>query len=118
DCHGSMIHHEADVFGDQSTGCSVFPALNAYPRERARRGLQAHGGGVTDPDLVARAEHEVRGAAAALALACENLRRDPATGDQAAMIEAQLDRIRAGLEDLEAARGEVGGRVSQLTDVQ
>lgn len=73
---------------------------------------------MTDPDLVARAEHEVRGAAAALALACENLRRDPATGDQAAMIEAQLDRIRAGLDDLEAARGEVGGRVSQLTDVQ
>jgi signal transduction histidine kinase len=60
---------------------------------------------VTDPELVARAEHELRGAAAALALACEALRRDPATGRHAATIDAQLDRLRAGLEDLEAARG-------------
>jgi signal transduction histidine kinase len=60
---------------------------------------------VTDPELVARAEHELRGAAAALALACEALRRDPVTGPHAAMIDAQLDRLRAGLEDLAAARG-------------
>jgi signal transduction histidine kinase len=60
---------------------------------------------VTDPELVARAEHELRGAATALALLCETLRRDPAAGGHAAMIDAQLDRLRAGLEDLHAARG-------------
>jgi len=60
---------------------------------------------VTDPELVARAEHELRGAATALALACEALRRDPAAGGHAAMIDAQLDRLRAGLEELEVARG-------------
>lgn len=69
---------------------------------------------VPDAELVARAEHELRGAAAALALACDALRRDPVTGPHAAMIDAQLDRLRAGLEDLEAARwgdarGEAGG---------
>ena len=64
---------------------------------------------MSDPELVARAEHELRGAAAALALACEALRRDPATGEQAAMIDAQLDRLRAGLEDLAVARGERAG---------
>jgi signal transduction histidine kinase len=63
---------------------------------------------VTDPELVARAEHELRGAAAALALACEALRRDPVTGEHAAVIDAQLDRLRAGLEDLEMARGGAG----------
>jgi signal transduction histidine kinase len=60
---------------------------------------------VSDPELVARAEHELRGAATALALACETLRRDPAAGRHAAMIDVQLDRLRAGLADLEAARG-------------
>jgi two-component system sensor histidine kinase MtrB len=63
---------------------------------------------VTDPELVARAEHELRGAATALALACETLRRDPVAGVHAAMIDAQLDRLRAGLEDLDAARGRAG----------
>ena len=58
-----------------------------------------------DAELVARAEHELRGAATALALACDALRRDPAAAEHAAMIDAQLDRLRAGLEDLEAARG-------------
>jgi signal transduction histidine kinase len=60
---------------------------------------------VTDPELIARAEHELRGAATALALACESLRRDPAATGHAAVIDAQLDRLRAGLEDLGAARG-------------
>lgn len=60
---------------------------------------------MTDPELVARAEHELRGAATALALACEALRRDPASSRHAVVIDAQLDRLRAGLEDLEAARG-------------
>jgi signal transduction histidine kinase len=55
-------------------------------------------------ERVARAEHELRGAAAALSLACEVLRRDPAAGGHAAVIDAQLDRLRAGLADLEAAR--------------
>jgi two-component system sensor histidine kinase MtrB len=63
---------------------------------------------VTDPELVARAEHELRGAATALALACEALRRDPAASAHASVIDAQLDRLRAGLEDLDTARR--GGR--------
>ena len=59
---------------------------------------------MTNPELVARAEHELRGAATALALACDALRRDPAASGHAAVIDAQLDRLRAGLEDLGAAR--------------
>jgi signal transduction histidine kinase len=59
---------------------------------------------VTDPELVARAEHELRGAATALALACEALRRDPSAREHAAVIDAQLDRLKAGLADLESAR--------------
>ena len=52
-------------------------------------------------------QHAARawGAATALALVCEALRRDPAASGHAAVIEAQLDRLRAGLADLEAARG-------------
>lgn len=61
---------------------------------------------MTDSEAIARAEHELRGAATALALACEALRRDPAARGHAAVIEAQLDRLRAGLADLAAARGE------------
>ena len=60
---------------------------------------------MTDPELVARAEHELRGAATALSLACEALSRDPAARGHAAVIDAQLDRLRAGLEDLRAGRG-------------
>jgi signal transduction histidine kinase len=55
-------------------------------------------------EQIARAEHELRGAATALALVCEALRRDPAVRHHGAAIEAQLDRLRAGLADLEAAR--------------
>ena len=73
---------------------------------------------MTDRELAARAEHELRGAAAALALACERLRRDPAAKDHAAMIDAQLDRLRAGLDDLNAARGEAAGAVREHADVQ
>ena len=75
---------------------------------------------MTDPELVARAEHELRGAATALALACEALRRDPAAGGHAAMIDAQLDRLRAGLEELDAARGAGGenGGSSELEAVE
>jgi signal transduction histidine kinase len=61
-----------------------------------------------DSEAVAQAEHELRGAAAALALACEAVRRDSAARGHAESIEAQLDRLRAGLADLRAAR-EGGG---------
>jgi signal transduction histidine kinase len=70
---------------------------------------------VTDPELIARAEHELRGAATALALACEAVRRDPAARDHAEVIDAQLDRLRAGLEDLERARA--GDRVDLMHDM-
>ncbi len=59
---------------------------------------------MTADEQIARAEHELRGAAAALALACESLRRDPGAREHAAVIDAQLDRLRAGLADLEAVR--------------
>ena len=55
-------------------------------------------------EAVARAEHELRGPATALELVCQRMRRDPAGRRHAAMIEAQLDRLRAGLAELEAAR--------------
>ncbi len=55
-------------------------------------------------EAVARAEHELRGPATALELVCQRMRRDPAGRGHAAMIEAQLDRLRAGLAELEAAR--------------
>jgi two-component system osmolarity sensor histidine kinase EnvZ len=70
-----------------------------------------------DRELIARAEHELRGAATALALACEALRRDPTARRHAAMIDAQLDRLRAGLDDLEAARGQVGEPVEEPTEI-
>jgi signal transduction histidine kinase len=73
---------------------------------------------MSDPELAARAEHELRGAAAALALACERLRRDPAAKEHAGMIDAQLDRLRAGLDDLNAARGEVAEAVHEQTDIE
>jgi two-component system sensor histidine kinase MtrB len=73
---------------------------------------------VTDPELVARAEHELRGAATALALACEALRRDPSAGGHAAVIDAQLDRLRAGIADLEAARGAAAGPVAVKEPVE
>ena len=56
-------------------------------------------------ELVARAEHELRGPAAALALACERMRREPRAAHHAAVLRAQLDRLEAGLADLERARG-------------
>jgi two-component system, OmpR family, osmolarity sensor histidine kinase EnvZ len=59
---------------------------------------------VSHLEQIARAEHELRGAATALALVCEALRRDPAASHHATVIDAQLDRLRAGLSDLAAAR--------------
>ncbi len=55
-------------------------------------------------ESVARAEHELRGPATALELACQRMRRDPAGRRHAAVVEAQLDRLRTGLAELEAAR--------------
>jgi signal transduction histidine kinase len=63
---------------------------------------------VSDAERVARAEHELRGAATALALVCQALQRDPAARHHGAAIEAQLDRLRAGLADLGGARGAEG----------
>jgi signal transduction histidine kinase len=54
--------------------------------------------------LVADAEHELRGAAAAIGLAVERVSRHGATIGFASLIRLQLDRMGAGLEDLAAAR--------------
>jgi signal transduction histidine kinase len=68
-------------------------------------GLCAVGRGRRRLELVARAEHELRGPAAALALACERMRREPHAAHHAAALRAQLDRLEAGLSDLQRARG-------------
>jgi hypothetical protein len=52
--------------------------------------------------LVADAEHELRGAAAAIGLAAERMWRGQ---PHAAMVRLQVDRMAAGLADLTAARG-------------
>lgn len=55
-------------------------------------------------ELVADAEHELRGPVAAIDLAAHALGRTPATRARAAALAGQLDRLRAALADLEAAR--------------
>ena len=55
-------------------------------------------------ELVARAEHEIRGPAAALLLALERMRREPAARRHARLLELELARVRAALADLAAAR--------------
>ena len=55
-------------------------------------------------DLVARASHELRGPATAIALAAATLRREPGGSRRALAFEAQLERMQAGLRDLELAR--------------
>jgi two-component sensor histidine kinase len=55
--------------------------------------------------LAADAEHELRGAAAAIGLAAERMSRSGATAAFSSLVGLQLDRIAAGLEDLGAARG-------------
>jgi signal transduction histidine kinase len=73
---------------------------------------------VTPDEQMARAEHELRGAAAALSLACEALRRNPDTPNPAEVIGVQLDRLRAGLADLAAAReGATTPRESEPVEV-
>lgn len=54
-------------------------------------------------ELARRAEHELRGPLAALALGVEQVRRGRSGVEPAGMLEAQLDRSRAGLSDLAAA---------------
>jgi signal transduction histidine kinase len=55
-------------------------------------------------ELAARAEHELRGPVTVLRLALERLRGDPSAHRHAALLEAQLERLCAGLADLAAAR--------------
>jgi signal transduction histidine kinase len=55
-------------------------------------------------EAVARAEHELRGPATVLFLACERLAREPAGRRHAEAIVTQLERLGAGLADLAAAR--------------
>jgi signal transduction histidine kinase len=55
-------------------------------------------------ELVARAEHELRGPAAALTLAAERMGRDPRTRSSAQSLLLQVERLRTGLADLTAAR--------------
>jgi signal transduction histidine kinase len=54
--------------------------------------------------LAADAEHELRGAAAAIGLAAERLSRTGATVAFSSLVHLQLDRMEAGLRDLAAAR--------------
>ena len=54
--------------------------------------------------LVARAAHEVRGAAHALGLGAAALQREPGGLRWARAFESELDRMAAGLADLDAAR--------------
>ena len=54
--------------------------------------------------LVADAEHELRGAAAAIGLAAERAARTGATIAFASLVRLQRDRMTAALEDLAAAR--------------
>ncbi len=55
-------------------------------------------------ELVADAEHELRGPTAALVLVCERMRRRPGSDAYVAMVESQLVRLRVALEDLALAR--------------
>jgi signal transduction histidine kinase len=54
--------------------------------------------------LVALAEHELRGPAAALCLFLERMQRDPRTAVHARPLTLELDRLRVALDDLGAAR--------------
>jgi signal transduction histidine kinase len=53
--------------------------------------------------LAADAAHELRGALTAIALAAERMERAGATRAFAGLLSVQLDRMRAGIEDLERA---------------
>jgi signal transduction histidine kinase len=69
--------------------------------------------------LVADAEHELRGAAAAIGLAADRAARTGATIGFSSLVRLQLDRMAAGLEDLAAARAPRGrGRADALGDAE
>jgi signal transduction histidine kinase len=53
---------------------------------------------------VAAAAHELRGATGVLVLAVASLRREPGGVRRALALESELERMRAGLADLDAAR--------------
>jgi signal transduction histidine kinase len=55
-------------------------------------------------ELAARAEHELRGPVTVLRLALERLQRDASARRHVSVLEAQLERLCAGLADLSAAR--------------
>ncbi len=55
-------------------------------------------------ELVAEAAHELRGPLAAFSFAVAWLRREPGGARRALRFETELDRIRTGLGDLDAAR--------------
>lgn len=55
-------------------------------------------------ELVAAAEHELRGPATAIGLAAAALRREPGGLRRALAFESELERMRIGLDDLTAAR--------------
>jgi len=55
-------------------------------------------------ELVAAAEHELRGPVTAIGLAVAALRREPGGLRRAFAFEIELARMRVGLEDLSAAR--------------
>lgn len=61
-------------------------------------------------ELTARAEHELRGPLAAIALSVEALAREGAEPERLETLRAQLSRARLGLEDLDAARRGARGR--------
>ena len=65
-------------------------------------------------ELVAAAEHELRGPATAIGLAAAALRREPGGLRRALSFESELERMRAGLDDLTAARS---GRRSPVRPV-
>ena len=55
-------------------------------------------------ELVATAEHELRGPATAIGLAVAGLRREPGGLRRALAFESELERMRLALDDLSAAR--------------
>jgi signal transduction histidine kinase len=55
-------------------------------------------------ELVARAEHELRGPVSVVSLAAERMNREPAARRYGHALDAELERLRAGLADLAAAR--------------
>jgi C4-dicarboxylate-specific signal transduction histidine kinase len=61
--------------------------------------------------LVADAEHELRGAAAAIGLAAERMAREGATAPFTWLVRLQLDRMGGALADLAAAAGAGRGRI-------